>query len=133
MAPEVGAVATEYLAGLDTLKNWISNRCAWLEANIPGHCRVDPTNVKTNITQPGFVLYPNPGNDKITITIEQKESQVELFVIDLSGKRILNKVYQRSGTGNYKLDLNVGDLSPGCYWVEMKQGAEKQVKKWIKL
>lgn len=133
VAPEVGAVATEYLAGLDTLKNWISNRCAWLEANIPGNCIVDPTLVKTNITQPGFVLYPNPGNDKITITMEQKEAQVELSVIDLSGKRILNKVYQRSGTGNYKLELNVGDLSPGCYWVEMKQGAEKQVKKWIKL
>ncbi|HRH39102.1 MAG TPA: CotH kinase family protein, partial [Flavobacteriales bacterium] len=57
-APEVLACATTYNAELDTLKGWIAQRLAWLDANMPGLCSQE--SVSENAGATALTCYPNP-------------------------------------------------------------------------
>lgn len=67
-----------------------------------------------------FTIYPNPATFQAVIALDlAKESQVEVALIDLSGKVVASKNY---GTiqGSSTIDLNTSNLQSGVYLVQVK-------------
>ena len=77
-----------------------------------------------------FVLYPNPskGSFKISFTPKTNDN-IEIIVFDNCGRDILNKTFQNSGIFNQELQLNT--ISSGVYFVDIKYGDNKMIKRII--
>ncbi|WP_067148869.1 T9SS type A sorting domain-containing protein [Pseudotamlana agarivorans] len=74
-----------------------------------------------------LVLYPNPVLD--VLTIKASESINELQVFDISGKLVKNKIITGKAL-EYTLDLKT--LQNGIYFLQVKAGDTKQMRKIIK-
>lgn len=72
------------------------------------------------------VVYPNPVNTSLTIETEFETSS-NLTVTDLTGKIIL-----KDSILNKSHQLEVATLNPGIYLLEIQNGTEKMVIKFIK-
>jgi len=84
-APEVNPVATTYAAELDTLKAWIAERLAWLDANIPGACTQVGVQEAPATAGLSAVVDPQTGSVRITGPGVGKEDG-ELRIMDLTGR-----------------------------------------------
>ncbi len=76
-------------------------------------------------------LRPNPVKSNLIISINNKSlGLVEIQVMDLSGKLIVKKLeFKISQVEEYNVDLN--DLDPGLYLVQIKQGVYSTIKKIV--
>ena len=61
-------------------------------------------------------IYPNPSDDKLTISIQSGIEVKDLYFIDLSGKLIKPKSISRNQDS---LDINVSNLNEGIYILEL--------------
>ena len=96
--PSYFAQASTYDEVIIAMKNWISNRLIWMDANIPGtaqHCDVyenfDTITKEDNVLgtheeKPSIKIYPNPAH--AFLTIESKEVIEDIMILNLSGKLI---------------------------------------------
>jgi len=115
-------IPQDYQGEIDYLKNWISNRLSWLDANMPGNCQndvvmsaMDPATLSSNGSM-NIVAYPNPFTTTVTISFDNEmNEQVELSVYSLDGKQ----VFHRSEIQGGQFVLSRGSLSPGVYIVHM--------------
>jgi hypothetical protein len=71
-------------------------------------------------TGDNFTVYPNPAHDKVTVSIDVKESaDFTLQLMDVSGRVVLSQ--SASGTaGLNTYDLNLTYLSKAVYMLEVK-------------
>jgi hypothetical protein len=114
-APEVGPIATTYNAELDTLKYWINLRLAWLDANIPGHCNIDPLANNDAIQFKPLTIYPNPSNGIIYFKGELiTDAFTQLKIYDATG----NLIKQTVLTGRMQ-NINVSLQSKGVYYYQI--------------
>lgn len=67
----------------------------------------------------GVSIFPNPTNDLLTISFENV-SKYDVSIFDLFGKLIQNKM-----TDELKAEIHVSHLSPGTYWVLIKDVTNK--------
>jgi hypothetical protein len=78
-----------------------------------------------------FTISPNPAKDFIVINypLTGKE-KVEITVTDVAGK----KVYQTPLTpkGEPEMKISLEDLKAGIYFVEVNNGKQKGVRKFLK-
>jgi hypothetical protein len=88
-------------------------------------------NVKGLSAESCITINPNPSNSNLLIKIDNNESGlVEIRLMDLSGKLILKKLeFKVSQAEEYSVDLN--DLDPGLYLVQVKQGSYNTIKKIV--
>lgn len=64
------------------------------------------------LTEKGSIhFYPNPTNDKITISTDDLKGNVKVLITDLSGKTILEQTKDSSND----LELNLGSIEGGTY------------------
>lgn len=78
-----------------------------------------------------FQIYPNPASSFTSVLINlNKEAEVSLKLIDLSGKMISSRNYG-SMNGASTVDLNTSNLQSGVYVVELTVNNEKMVKRLI--
>jgi len=75
----------------------------------------------SNAVKEKFAIYPNPASD--FITIDTKENIKEVNIYSISGQKVLN-------TQNHK--INIQNLQPGVYLVEIKTGQSVTTHKIIK-
>lgn len=116
-----GQVAEVWKFNLDSLKVW-----------------VDPT---TSINQHYQELnnvfslqqnYPNPFSGNTTISYELKvASEVELFVYDMLGKKVVSLVNETQVPGKYDVVWNAEGVSAGVYFCELKVAGFRQINKMI--
>ena len=68
-----------------------------------------------------YPAYPNPFNEKMTVTIESPANKmVELYLSDVSGK-IIRRISQNLTTGVNNIELEqLNSLSPGIYILKIK-------------
>lgn len=103
---------TEPITALQTLFD-IENDCQNLGIN--------------NLNESKFSLYPNPSNNKITITLNNdslEKYNIELFSI--TGKAI----YRSNFIG--ETEINIAPLSRGVYFIKVTNNGKSSVVKWIK-
>lgn len=94
------------------------NTNAWISAQ--------PTGYSYNSMEKQLGLFPNPSKDSVTLvwTPEQSEPvQIEVFH---SEGRLVKRIEQYPNTGKYTLDIE--NLTPGTYWVILKEVAELKAR-----
>ncbi|MCZ2443375.1 MAG: T9SS type A sorting domain-containing protein [Flavobacteriales bacterium] len=75
-------------------------------------------------------LYPNPSNGLINITMDYMDADIEINLIDITGKVVMQtSVSNPSGFFNHTIDLSM--LSKGMYWVELRSGGFRRTEKII--
>jgi len=65
-------------------------------------------------------VFPNPSNDQVSIAFDLLEDKnVEVTLTDVLGKTVKTISEQRLGNGNHTLNIAVGDISKGIYFVKV--------------
>ncbi len=87
------------------------------------------TSVKTNHSAGAKIsIFPNPAIDKINIEIESKLTKpgfVQVFSLD--GRKVLEQAFFNQG-----FSVNIPDLFPGIYLLQISHNDKLEVKKFIK-
>jgi alpha-tubulin suppressor-like RCC1 family protein len=82
---------------------------------------------------PALTLYPNPAHDNFTLNINNGYTgKMTVQVIAQSGQlvRTFESVKESSGAST---TVNIGDLTPGMYFIHIRIGAWTETKKLVKL
>jgi hypothetical protein len=119
-ASEVDSDPATYAGQIQKLKDWISLRTTWLDANMPG----DGTNCSlaiANATTKHFQLAPNPAKDFIQISNSNSELIQSVQIYDTTGKVIyLAEINANTTT------INVSGFANGIYNCKINYGSNKQ-------
>ncbi len=106
--PNATPIPTSYNDEIGTLKNWLQQRIAWLNQNIPnnGTCYVYPTNETKNII---VTLLRNPLLGKIDLFIRSRNNtNLQLNMYNVFGQKVLQKTVPITAGAQYKsIDVNL--------------------------
>lgn len=112
-------IGQTYQEEIAYLKNWISNRTAWMDANMFGTCTANHLELlRTNL-----VIYPNPTTSMLQISGLTGIGQLE--IMDSFGKPILSMPYYSES-----IELDLRNLSNGIYFItEPNKGLHEKIIK----
>lgn len=79
----------------------------------------------------GVQLYPNPATDALFIAIDKAHPQIELLIVDISGKEVYRKQFMPNAL-NRATTLPIKHLSSGAYYVQLKGSDVDIAMKFIK-
>ena len=119
-ASEVDNDPATYAGQIQKLKDWISLRTTWLDANMPG----DGTNCSlttANATIKHFQLAPNPAKDFIQISNSNSELIQSVQIYDTTGKVIYFAEINVNTT-----TINVSGFANGIYNCKINYDSNKQ-------
>lgn len=85
------------------------------------------TSIKNEILR-GISVYPNPASDVLYCKTDKPLQHATLSVIDMLDKELISAKNQ---TGDH-LDLNIQSLSPGVYFLQIKDGDQGFLQKFTK-
>jgi alpha-amylase len=84
------------------------------------------------IAELSFGHYPNPSNDKATITFNLKENSfVTLKLVNDMGSDVATLVNENLEAGNHKVDVNTATLKSGLYIYRIAVGGKTEAKKLV--
>ena len=79
----------------------------------------------------GFEIFPNPGKDQFTLDFQSESAlDLEINVLDAQG-RLIQSMQRETITGQNLIPLDLPNLSPGMYLVQLKNQERHQVKKLV--
>lgn len=122
---------TETFQGqVDTLKWWITNRIAWMDANMPGTCAVGISD--NNSFDDSFTVYPNPAQNNVNITMNFNATEnLSVQLIDLLGRVVLSVPDQNYSTGYHQITLPLTDIPPAVYYLQLISKNSRATKKLV--
>ncbi len=116
-APEVEPVATTYAEEIAKLKEWITLRLDWLDANIPGQCLL-VDDVAEQTSKNALRIYPNPGDGHFRLEGNvHNTSPLKMSVYDVAGK-LIDRIQLPSGHLMFDYELR----EKGVYEVVLHDG-----------
>jgi hypothetical protein len=77
-------------------------------------------------TMENLVVYPNPANNKISFKYDLKGQEGTISIHDLVGRLVYQEKLSKS-SGQRELSVNVQDLAPGMYMVEVSTEESRSV------
>ena len=116
---------------VDSLKNWIIARLAWMDANMPGNCW--DVSVPESSFENSFNVYPNPASDEVNVNfylVTDKNLSLELF--DAVGRKVKMIEENKFHSGNNSLKLDLKNNSAGIYFLKVKSENSIFTKKIVK-
>jgi hypothetical protein len=100
------------------------------ETSIP-YCQSIAANGKTDSINTNFLVYPNPTTGALYIEYYSKISGVvKLKVMDVNGKTLCSTT-GNAKTGNNTYNLNLRNLSPGTYVLELTCNGSSNKAKFV--
>jgi len=117
-------IVANYQYQVDSLKIWINNRLAWLDANMPGNCW--NMNVTDESFENSFSVYPNPSSGMYNV--QSTMYNVKAEVTDLMGRKIQTINLER-GTTN----LNLSNQPEGVYFLKISSESSVFTKKIVRV
>jgi hypothetical protein len=116
-----GMQVNNYEEEISYLKNWISDRIDWMDANIDKQSGISdnlsfiqPTEFKLDQN------YPNPFNPRTMITYQlSMTSDVELSIYNLLGQKVVELVSKKQSTGNYQIEWDASGYAGGVYYYRL--------------
>jgi hypothetical protein len=75
-------------------------------------------------------IYPNPVNETLYVQFGQTYTNMEISLINMQGQVVLHKAVAAVNAG-VPVQVDVHDMVPGVYVVEVRMSGEKQTKKLI--
>lgn len=102
--------------------------CEWIEIkNV--RVSVDEETLNNLLT-----IYPNPSQGMVTLKADGLAFQpTEISITDTYGNQIKNLYWDAPADGVKEHTFDLSALSAGVYFIELRQGKAKTVKRWIKL
>lgn len=83
-------------------------------------------------SQKQMSVFPNPAKGSITVSGQQlKDGTITLAIVDATGRRIKQQTWQQ-GAGVFSRTVNIDELSPGIYWIELTGGGQQQRQQLVK-
>ena len=105
---------------------WERNPADYITDPIPIEI-VNATGVTEMLTEANISMYPNPSSGQLNINFSAYETKlVEMNVFDMTGKR----VYQ-SQLLNKQNNIDLGTLSEGLYFVNLRIGSQSTTQKLV--
>ena len=74
-------------------------------------------------------IYPNPATTATTITLSGMEGEVEVSIVDMTGRKVMNEKMECAG--DCVKTINVDNLAQGAYFVRIQANGTNMVKKLI--
>jgi hypothetical protein len=105
-------VGNTYAEEINYLKTWITNRAAWLDANMFGSC-TDlgiPSHYKDNV-----LVFPNPASNSVNFQFENPVMKGVIELYQASGQLIQKQ--QLAGTAAFTIDVST--LNSGVYYYKI--------------
>ena len=92
-----------------------------------------PVGVNEFVKQISFNVYPNPGNEKATVSFVLSEpGKVSVSMRNILGETILAMDHKETRTGKTIVDLNMDSNIPsGVYFICVEYNGFTAVRKWI--
>lgn len=79
----------------------------------------------------GFFMYPNPANDALNINFPAgTEGDAHVLLTDATGRLVLQQ-QQNLGKGDNRIQLELGLLADGVYFVQVRNGSEVFTQKLV--
>jgi len=76
--------------------------------------------------------YPNPAKEKVTVSFySEKGRNVKFKLYNIAGVIVHTEEVDVSQPGNYAIDVNISELTPGMYFFELIDGFGKSTQKLI--
>lgn len=92
----------------------------------------DEVGVEESTVTTKFIVYPNPANENITVSLSLDQSEnTSINVMDITGK-VVKSIYLGDVNGDQNLTISLEDYTAGVYFVELVSADGKQVKKIVK-
>ncbi|MBC7863013.1 MAG: CotH kinase family protein [Bacteroidia bacterium] len=120
-----------YSGEITDLKNWITSRAAWLDANIPGTCIVgiQENELSGNLLR----AYPNPFNSNLNISYKIYENaNVKTELLNLLGDQVLLHFNGNKTAGAYTEEISTAQLAAGIYIIRLSVNNHVYHQKLIK-
>lgn len=117
--PNPSPIPADYAGVKQELKDWITNRSNWLDANIPGNCSLAGLG---NLNEPRtqLIAYPNPASESTWLLLpENFKGLADLNFYNELGQLISSEKITIQGKELF-IDLQL--LNQGMYLIEMRQG-----------
>ena len=77
-------------------------------------------------------LFPNPSNQFSTLLFTLKDnSQVNIMLLDVTGKKVLDIVNEEMQKGNQKININTSKLSAGIYMCKIQSESGDRIVKLV--
>jgi len=107
-----------YQSEVTDLKNWITNRISWIDANITGSCDVG---LKENSVASNLLVYPNPMDTKTTFSMNlTKNTNISLCITDLVGKEVARFLNTNAPPGESQIIIERNQLPSGIYIYQLE-------------
>jgi len=122
--PEVQAPSQTYAEEVQRLKDWITRRITWLDANMPGTLNgCSMAGIQENTLNTAQV-HPNPFTDELTVILTHSDPGI-IHLTDLNGQIIKTlEIY----SGQEKLLLkDLESLASGIYILQIEQNGTKNI------
>ena len=128
--PEIGIQPTTFQGDINLFKSWITNRIAWLDANMPGNCLSTTINEYNNAEQ-AIILFPNPTTDKLFFNLENIAllDVTTIVFTDIVGKVLFSKSIKDLITNGMSVSLSQFESGTYiCQFLNKDQDIIKPVK-----
>lgn len=125
-------IPATYEGEISSLKSWVTNRVAWIDANLPGICNV---NIPVNeMVSNSFKVFPNPFTSSLNGFYKiDNESNVKLELFNSIGIRVQQIFEGYQTAGIYQEEISTHGLPSGVYVLKLTVGKNTFHQKVIKL
>jgi subtilisin-like proprotein convertase family protein len=122
--PNPSPLATTYQEEIDHLKQWILDRIAWMDLNIPGTCNTTgEDDLMGSLQGDNFSIYPNPASEFITVDAYHRfRSDAIVSIDDITGKNISKEIISKGNIFSDAFKINVHSLESGIYFISVSDG-----------
>lgn len=111
-------VGDNYQEDVNYLKQWITNRINWMDANMFDNC-LDLAIESQE--ESAFSIFPNPSNGLFTVQLKQEITNGTLSIYDINGRL----VHQKEQLNGFAYQFKLSDVANGVYRVLLQ--TEQQI------
>ncbi len=111
-----------------SVKLTVTNACGSSDTTIA----LNGVSMGENILSQNLRLFPNPAKNTLHIELDiAGTSDITVRILDMSGKQVMNSVNDKTGE-RFEGNLNISELAPGVYMIEVTDGKYTAVRGLIK-
>lgn len=101
---------------------------------IPFDFTLDPSAVEDIKSISGTKLYPNPASTEVFVEFNSdRNMEVDLTIIDMMGRSVTNPRNYGLFQGHNQISVDVADLTPGTYFIRMRDAKSVSTIKFDKM
>jgi len=133
-------IGKTYQEEVDWLKQWVEDRAAWLDSNMPKPPEPEEPEEPVTATLPEaasleFSVSPNPFSDELRIKyVVNKSGMWTMMLIDPMGRQLSVTEAKHDAPGVYEIALRQSELAGGIYYVQVTSAPDgrRAVRKVVK-